>query len=107
MEEPMKGLLEELGKAINDCLTDSDRIGEAIGKIRKAGYDVFLVLEATIGFSKHNPDDENPEQYPVQPPNESAIGTSGGKVKFTARDHTDAHKMGISLDRDYRRPNKS
>ncbi len=44
--------MKELGDAINESLSDSDRIAAAIGEIKRAGYDVFLVLEATIGFNK-------------------------------------------------------
>ena len=50
--------MQELGNAINDSLSESDRIAEAIGEIKRAGYDVFLVLEATIGFNRR---DENAE----------------------------------------------
>ena len=56
MEEKLKELMQELGNAINESLSDSDRIAAAIGEIKRAGYDVFLVLEATIGFNKR---DEN------------------------------------------------
>ena len=46
--------MQELGNAINESLSDSDRIAGAIGEIKRAGYDVFLVLEATIGFNKRD-----------------------------------------------------
>jgi hypothetical protein len=59
LEERLKILMQELGNAINETLSDSDRIAEAIGEIKRAGYDVFLVLEATIGFNKR--DEENGE----------------------------------------------
>ena len=52
MDEPLKHLMQDLGNAINDSLSESDRIAEAIGEIKKAGYDVFLVLEATVGFNR-------------------------------------------------------
>ena len=52
MEERLKLLMQDLGNAINESLSDSDGISGAIGDIRDAGYDVFLVLEATIGVSK-------------------------------------------------------
>lgn len=52
MDDRLKQLMQELGYAINESLSDSDRIAAAIGEIKKAGYDVFLVLEATIGFNK-------------------------------------------------------
>ena len=52
----MKHLMKELGEAINGSLADSETIADAIAKIKAQGYDVFLVLEATIGFNK--PDQE-------------------------------------------------
>src|ERR1700721_2972867 len=54
VDEPLKRLMQELGNAINDSLSESDRIAEAIGEIKRAGYDVFLVLEATIGFNRRD-----------------------------------------------------
>ena len=50
LDEHLKRLLKRLGMAINESLSDSDSVGQAIADIRNAGYDVFLVLEATIGF---------------------------------------------------------
>ncbi len=50
--------MQELGNAINESLSDSDRIAAAIGEIKRAGYDVFLVLEATIGFNKREDSEE-------------------------------------------------
>ena len=52
LDDNLKQLMKELGAAINDTLSNSDRISEAIAKIRSSGYDVFLVLEATIGFNR-------------------------------------------------------
>ena len=63
MEEKLKELMQELGNAINESLSDSDRIAAAIGEIKRAGYDVFLVLEATIGFNKR---DESGEYEPEE-----------------------------------------
>jgi hypothetical protein len=57
MDENLKELMQELGNAINESLSDSDRIAGAIGEIKRAGYDVFLVLEATIGFNKREDDE--------------------------------------------------
>lgn len=44
--------MKELGEAINESLADSERIAEVVSRIKEGGYDVFLVLEATIGVSK-------------------------------------------------------
>ena len=53
MNQRLKQLMKELGEAINESLSDSEQIAEVISKIKAGGYDVFLVLEATIGFNKH------------------------------------------------------
>ena len=64
--------MQELGNAINESLSDSDRIAGAIGEIKRAGYDVFLVLEATIGFNKRDEsgedDLEDVENEPAKAP---------------------------------------
>ena len=52
LDDNLKHLMKELGAAINDALSDSEEISEAIQNVRNAGYDVFLVLEATIGFNR-------------------------------------------------------
>ncbi len=44
----MKKLVRELGEAINRALENSDDIAEARERIREAGNEVYLVLEATI-----------------------------------------------------------
>ncbi len=51
-DDNFKRLIKELGHAINECLSESDRIADVMGRIRSAGYDLFLVLEVTIGFNK-------------------------------------------------------
>lgn len=52
MDDELKPLMQELGNAINESLGDSERIAEAIGAIKQAGYNIFLILEATIAFGK-------------------------------------------------------
>lgn len=78
MEDRLKSLMHDLGNAINDSLSDSDRIAEAIGEIRQEGFDVFLVLEATIGFNKR-------EDSEAESASEEAAVT-GGKLRFTTQD---------------------
>ena len=57
LNSEFKRLLEELGDAINESLSDSERISEVLGRIRAAGYNLFLVLEVTIGFDKNGEGD--------------------------------------------------
>ena len=53
----MKQLLRELGHAINDSVSESDRIAEAISNVRSAGFDIVLKLDATIGLARRQPKD--------------------------------------------------
>ncbi len=52
LDDNFKRLVKELGYAINESLSDSDKIAEVLSRIRAAGYDLYLVLEVTIGFNK-------------------------------------------------------
>ena len=60
MDQQLKQLMKELGEAINESLADSDAIAEVVSRIKDGGYDIFLVLEATIGVSK--PGDKSSEK---------------------------------------------
>ena len=52
MDQQLKQMMKELGEAINESLADSEAIAEVVSRIKEGGYDIFLVLEATIGVSK-------------------------------------------------------
>src|ERR1035441_8938991 len=96
--------MQELGNAINDSLSESDRIAEAIGEIKRAGYDVFLVLEATIGFNRRdeNAEDEEDNQPEVtEEPKRTFEAT--GKIKFTTQDHRFLRALKIAVDDENRR----
>lgn len=57
MDKRLKQLIKRLGHAIDESLSESEAIAEVIGEIKKEGYDVLLVLEATIGFSQRESKD--------------------------------------------------
>lgn len=52
LDNRMKQLLRELGRAINEAVADSDRIAQSISRIKANGYDVFLMLDAIVGLNK-------------------------------------------------------
>ncbi|HEX4595508.1 MAG TPA: hypothetical protein VH157_14590, partial [Bryobacteraceae bacterium] len=52
MEKELQQLIDELGDAINSSLADSDRFAAVMAEMEKAGYNVFVVLEASLGFRK-------------------------------------------------------
>ncbi len=57
LDDRMKQLLRELGHAINDSVSESQRIAEAIANIRAAGFEIVLKLDATIGLARRTADD--------------------------------------------------
>ena len=52
LDDNFKRLIKELGDAINESLSESEKISDVLARIRASGYDLFLVLEVTIGFNK-------------------------------------------------------
>jgi hypothetical protein len=98
MEERLKSLMQDLANAINDSLSDSERIADAIGEIKLAGYDIFLVLEATIGFNKRDdPGDGSEEENKAEPTEPQEISTTG-KVRFTTQDQRFLKALRITVD---------
>jgi hypothetical protein len=51
-ETEIKRLMKNLGESINETLAESPKIDKSIQEIRDAGYEIFLVIEAKIGFSR-------------------------------------------------------
>jgi 4-aminobutyrate aminotransferase-like enzyme len=92
LDENLKQLMKELGAAINDALSESEEISEAIQNVRNAGYDVFLVLEATIGFNKRSKTEGGDEAV--------AHGLKSGemKLKVTGQDLKFLRSLKISVE---------
>ena len=104
LDDRLRDLMQELGNAINESLSDSDRIAAAIGEIKRAGYDVFLVLEATIGFNKRAENEENDEtEETVELEAQPETGRRRvGKIKLTSQDQKFLRALKIAIDDDSR-----
>ncbi len=59
LDDNLKNLLRELGHAINDTVSESDRITGAIAGVRAHGYDIVLKLDATIGLARRDGSNED------------------------------------------------
>ena len=66
-ETEIKRLMKHLGESINETLAESPKINERIQEIRDAGYEVFLVIEAKVGFSRKGKSDEETSGEPEEP----------------------------------------
>jgi hypothetical protein len=68
VNDRIKQLLRELGTAINESISSSDDVNRHIQRIRDEGYDLYVVLDATIGLNKQGEDDEaEPIAAPAPP----------------------------------------
>src|SRR5436853_897419 len=66
VDDKIKQLLRELGSAINESISSSDDVNRHIQRIRDEGYDLYVVLDATIGLNKQGEDDEaEPQETPA------------------------------------------
>lgn len=89
MDERLKQVIAEFSEAIKDSLLESEQIAGIVAKIRAEGYDVFLVLSATIGIT------ERKEQFVGQP-----ARTSGqAEFRFSSQDAKFLKAMHISVDK--------
>ncbi len=89
MDKRLKGMIKELGDAINNSLSDSDEIAEVISRIKAGGYDVFVVLEATIGFNEQ--DESEQEETP------HAVRRSPASFNVTSQDMKFLKSLRISI----------
>ena len=67
MDEKIKQLLQDLGTAINESISGSEDVNQHIQRIRDEGYDLYVVLDATIGLNKQDGDDTD-VTTPSEPP---------------------------------------
>ena len=100
LDDRLKELMQDLGNAINESLSDSDRIAQAIGEIKKSGYDVFLVLEATIGFNKRDEEDDDVPEIAGESAasHPEKVRGRAGKLSWTSQDQKFLRALKISLD---------
>jgi uncharacterized protein (UPF0335 family) len=52
MTSRLRELIQQLGEAIHESVVESDQIAGVVQDIRKHGFDVLLMLEATIGLNE-------------------------------------------------------
>jgi len=60
LEDELKKRRKKLEAAINTALTDSPEVGAIIQELREEGFDVFLIIEATVGLSERKGDASQP-----------------------------------------------
>jgi hypothetical protein len=61
LNQQVKELIQKLGEAIHESVSESDQISGVVREIREQGFDVLLMLEATIGLNEVSEDAEDAE----------------------------------------------
>ncbi len=87
MNQKVKNLIKKLGEAIHESVSESEDIAGVVKNIREQGFDVLLMLEATIGLNEVTED-------PAESADASDEVTEG---PFTTHDLTFLKSLRISL----------
>ena len=70
MDDRIKQLLRDLGTAINESISGSDDVNRQIQRIRDEGYNLYVVLDATIGLNKQDEEGEGGVEQKHEPQQE-------------------------------------
>jgi hypothetical protein len=65
VDDKIKQLLRDLGAAINESISSSEDVNHHIQRIRDEGYNLYVVLDATIGLNRQDEEDETPAATPA------------------------------------------
>jgi len=92
VDDKIKQLLQDLGTAINESISGSEDVNRHIQQIRDEGYDLYVVLDATIGLNKQGSDDEpGDDTHPVP-------ATAPKEVQFRINVNDLALLRGLGID---------
>jgi hypothetical protein len=80
MDDKIKQLLRDLGTAINESISGSEDVNSQIQRIRDEGYNLYVVLDATIGLNKQGEEEETPPATPQ--PSSELIVKNNREVQF-------------------------
>jgi hypothetical protein len=61
MNPRLRELIQLLGEAIHESVVESEQIAGVVQNIRRHGFEVVLMLEATIGLNDMSGEDETEE----------------------------------------------
>ena len=87
MNQKVKNLIQKLGEAIHESVSESENIAGVVKNIRDQGFDVLLMLEATIGLNEVEAETEEA----ADSTHDDALGP------FTRHDLTFLKSLRISL----------
>jgi hypothetical protein len=96
LEKELKDLVEQLGNAIDESIAQSGKICDIVHEMEQAGYDLTLVLEATMRFT---PKGQSGEEEPLAPELESCMSrlVPTGRFDLTPQDEEFLQALQIAI----------
>ena len=91
MNQKVKNLIQKLGEAIHESVSESEDIAGVVKNIREQGFDVLLMLEATIGLNQVETEAEESAE---------TVSEDTADGPFTKSDLTFLKSLRISLSED-------
>lgn len=99
LDERIKQLLRDLGNAINESISASTDVNEQIQRIRDEGYNLYVVLDATIGVGRTDEDEETSNS-------QVALTASDIQFRINVNDLSFLRSVGIDPTRKVRTPRR-
>jgi hypothetical protein len=96
LNRKIRHLIEQLGEAIHETVAESDQIAGVVRNIRAEGFEVMLVLEATIGLNEAT--QENAEALPAD---------TVGSGPFTPQDLNFLSSLRIRVNEEPNKPDST
>lgn len=90
MTSRLRELIQQLGEAIHESVIESEQIAGVVQDIRKQGFDVLLMLEATIGLNEVTAKESPAEGEEIE-----------GEAPFTQTDRDWLRSLRISVEGDH------
>jgi len=96
MNPRLKDLIQQLGEAIHESVIESEQIAGVVQNIRRHGFDVMLMLEATIGLNDVAADEAE------DAPSQALLGSGEAEVggPFTSNDVSFLKSLRIAVQGD-------
>jgi hypothetical protein len=91
LNQKLRNLVQQLGEAIHESVSESEHIAGVVKDIRKQGFDVLLMLEATIGLNEL----EQPPAMALEPGSAESVK---GSETFTAQDLNFLKSLRIAVE---------
>lgn len=93
MDEKIKQLLKDLGQAINESISGSEDVNEHIQKIKNEGYNLYVVLDATIGLGRDDDATEGADTEEGEGEGERSPGTDVATIRRDVQFRIDVNDL--------------